>query len=41
MAKIADKIRLHEFNNLIKTLSFNIYDVCYARSEAQIREYMH
>ena len=35
-----DKIRLHGFNNLTKTLSFNIYDVCYAFSDAQIREYM-
>jgi S-adenosylmethionine decarboxylase len=34
------KIRLHGFNNLTKTLSFNIYDVCYARSEEQIKEYM-
>ena len=36
-----DKIRLHGFNNLTKTLSFNIYDVCYAFSDAQIREYMN
>lgn len=35
-----DKIRLHGFNNLTKTLSFNIYDVCYARSDAENREYM-
>lgn len=35
-----DKIRLHGFNNLTKTLSFNIYDICYACSDAQIREYM-
>lgn len=34
------KIRLHGFNNLTKTLSFNIYDVCYAGSETQIKEYM-
>ena len=39
MAKVS-KIRLHGFNNLTKTLSFNIYDVCYANSETQIREYM-
>ncbi|MEX2525551.1 MAG: adenosylmethionine decarboxylase [Gammaproteobacteria bacterium] len=36
-----DKIRLHGFNNLTKTLSFNIYDVCYACSDAQITEYMN
>ena len=35
-----DKIRLHGFNNLTKTLSFNIYDICYACSDAQIHEYM-
>jgi S-adenosylmethionine decarboxylase len=34
------KIKLHGFNNLTKTLSFNIYDICYARSEAQIQQYM-
>ena len=39
MAK-ASKIRLHGFNNLTKTLSFNIYDVCYASSDEQIKEYM-
>lgn len=26
----ANKLKLHGFNNLTKTLSFNIYDVCYA-----------
>ncbi|MGK0296438.1 MAG: S-adenosylmethionine decarboxylase [Gammaproteobacteria bacterium] len=35
-----DKIRLHGFNNLTKTLSFNIYDVCYACTDVQNREYM-
>ncbi len=31
------KIRLEGFNNLTKSLSFNIYDICYARSrESQI-----
>jgi len=35
-----DKIRLHGFNNLTKTLSFNIYDVCYACSDDQNREYI-
>lgn len=34
------KLRLHGFNNLTKTLSFNIYDVCYAQTEAQRREYI-
>ena len=39
MAKVS-KIRLHGFNNLTKTLSFNIYDVCFANSDTQIKEYM-
>ena len=36
----AKKIQLHGFNNLTKTLSFNIYDVNYAASPAQEREYI-
>jgi S-adenosylmethionine decarboxylase len=40
MANVAEKIQLHGFNNLTKSLSFNIYDVCYAHSEAQNKEYM-
>lgn len=35
-----DKLRLHGFNNLTKTLSFNLYDICYARTPAQKREYV-
>jgi S-adenosylmethionine decarboxylase len=34
------KLRLESFNNLTKTLSFNIYDVCYAPSEQAQREYI-
>ncbi|MGB5200449.1 MAG: adenosylmethionine decarboxylase [Sedimenticolaceae bacterium] len=34
------KIQLHGFNNLTKTLSFNIYDVNYAASPTQEREYI-
>ena len=29
------KLRLEGFNNLTKSLSFNIYDVCYAKSEEE------
>lgn len=29
------KLKLHGFNNLTKTLSFNIYDVCYAPEQQQ------
>jgi S-adenosylmethionine decarboxylase len=34
------KIRLHGFNNLTKTLSFNIYDINYAATPAQEQEYI-
>jgi S-adenosylmethionine decarboxylase len=34
------KLRLESFNNLTKTLSFNIYDICYAPSEAAQHEYL-
>lgn len=34
------KIRLEGFNNLTKSLSFNIYDLCYARSEKSQIEYL-
>lgn len=37
---LVDKVQLHGFNNLTKTLSFNIYDVCYARTADQQREYI-
>jgi len=34
------KIELKGFNNLTKSLSFNIYDICYARSEKSQIEYL-
>lgn len=34
------KIALYGFNNLTKTLSFNIYDICYAVSEQERRDYL-
>ncbi|HEB99916.1 MAG TPA: adenosylmethionine decarboxylase, partial [Thiotrichales bacterium] len=34
------KLKLHGFNNLTKTLSFNIYDICYAKTEQHRREYI-
>ena len=33
-------IRLEGFNNLTKTLSFNIYDICYANTPDHKREYI-
>ncbi len=38
--EMADKIKLYGFNNLTKTLSFNIYDVCYAKSEREKNDYV-
>jgi S-adenosylmethionine decarboxylase len=34
------KIKLHGFNNLTKTLSFNIYDICYAEKAKHKTEYI-
>lgn len=34
------KLRLHGFNNLTKSLSFNIYDICYAKTARHRREYI-
>lgn len=34
------KLKLESFNNLTKTLSFNIYDICHAPSESAQKEYI-
>ena len=34
------KLKLYGFNNLTKTLSFNIYDVCYAKGAREQKEYI-
>ena len=34
------KLKLYGFNNLTKTLSFNIYDVCYAKTEREQLDYI-
>lgn len=34
------KLKLFGFNNLTKSLSFNIYDVCYAKNERDQRDYL-
>jgi S-adenosylmethionine decarboxylase len=34
------KLKLYGFNNLTKALSFNIYDVCYAKSPREQRDYI-
>ncbi len=37
---MSNKIRLYGFNNLTKTLSFNIYNVCYTKTEEEKRAYV-
>lgn len=40
MLGLENKLALYGFNNLTKTLSFNIYDVCYAKSEREQTDYL-
>lgn len=35
-----EKLKLYGFNNLTKSLSFNIYDVCYAKSPREQKDYI-
>ena len=35
-----EKLKLYGFNNLTKSLSFNIYDVCYAKSQREQKDYI-
>ncbi len=35
-----NKLKLYGFNNLTKSLSFNIYDICYAKSEVDKKRYI-
>jgi len=35
-----NKMKLYGFNNLTKSLSFNIYDICYAKSEREQKDYI-
>ena len=34
------KLKLYGFNNLTKSLSFNIYDVCYAKTQREQKDYI-
>ena len=34
------KLKLYGFNNLTKSLSFNIYDICYAKTPQEKKEYI-
>jgi len=40
IGKLNKKLKLHGFNNLTKTLSFNIYDICYTSTPEQRRAYI-
>lgn len=35
-----EKLTLYGFNNLTKSLSFNIYDICYAKTAREQRDYI-
>lgn len=37
---MSNKLNLYGFNNLTKSLSFNIYDVCYAKTEREQKDYI-
>ena len=36
---MGEKLKLYGFNNLTKALSFNIYDVCYAKTAREQKDY--
>ncbi|OEF96598.1 adenosylmethionine decarboxylase [Desulfuribacillus alkaliarsenatis] len=38
--KPVEKLKLYGFNNLTKTLSFNFYDICYAKDHEQKQKYI-
>lgn len=41
MAKLIDnKLKLYGFNNLTKSLSFNIYDICYTKTQEDRNKYL-
>ena len=40
MFGLENKLTLYGFNNLTKTLSFNIYDVCYAKRGKEPKDYV-
>ncbi|MBR1866509.1 MAG: adenosylmethionine decarboxylase [Lachnospiraceae bacterium] len=37
---MGEKLKMYGFNNLTKALSFNIYDVCYAKSAKEQKDYI-
>ena len=38
---MGEKFKLYGFNNLTKSLSFNIYDVCYAKTQREQKDYIN
>lgn len=40
ISNMENKLKLYGFNNLTKSLSFNIYDVCYAKTPREQRDYI-
>jgi S-adenosylmethionine decarboxylase len=40
MIGLKERIQLYGFNNLTKTLSFNIYDICYAKTDREKKDYI-
>jgi len=40
LSDLLSKLKLKDFNNLTKVLSFNIYDICYAATPEQVHGYI-
>jgi S-adenosylmethionine decarboxylase len=40
MVQSSQKLKLYGFNNLTKSLSFNIYDICYAKTPEDKKKYI-
>ncbi len=38
--RMEEKLKLYGFNNLTKSLSFNIYDICYAKTQREQQDYI-
>lgn len=38
--ELEEKLKLYGFNNLTKSLSFNIYDICYAKTRREQQDYI-
>ena len=38
--KLSSKMKLYGFNNLTKSLSFNMYDICYTKTQEDRKAYI-